>query len=69
MLGTQAAADGRDIVLELVIICRCSNNSIESNIVSKKVTIAIRKNFAHIIDVNNKRNGPSTGPWETLDNT
>ena len=55
MLGTEAAADSSDVVLELDIICRCSNNSIESNIICKEVNIAIRKNFArNIIDVNNE---------------
>ena len=55
MLGTEAAADSSDVVLELDIICRCSNNSIESNIVCEEVNIAIRNNFArNIMDVNNE---------------
>ena len=55
MLGTEAATDSSDVVLELDIIRRCSNNSIESDIVCEEVNIAIRKNFArNIIDENNE---------------
>ena len=75
ILETEVAADSGNVVLELDTVHRCSNNSIESNIVSEKVDIASyqeefcsQRNLTSLMQII-KRSGPSTDPCGTPDST